>query len=155
MGKTLQGQHIKRDRGFQQRITHCKKKSVERVLWACSLENDGDEEDDDVKNQHILFFLIQQATTMGRKGKTSTIHVITTHNKQWQWGTREHINDAHKTMHNKQWWRCFWACLPKEEGDKEPNEELQLTKEFLNLLLAQQFFFEKNKKERNNEEGEK
>jgi hypothetical protein len=43
---------------------------------------DGDEEDDDVKNQHILFFPIQQATTTGRKGKTSTIHVITTHNKQ-------------------------------------------------------------------------
>jgi hypothetical protein len=28
--------------------------------------------------------------------------------------------------------------LPKEEGDKEPNEELQPTMEFLKFLLAQQ-----------------
>jgi hypothetical protein len=32
MGKTWQGQHIKRDWGFQQKITHCKKINVERVL---------------------------------------------------------------------------------------------------------------------------
>ncbi len=136
MAKTWRGQHIKRDRGFQQKIAHCKKikcwKGFVSLLtwkwwwwrrWWCQ------------KPTHpLLPYTINNNN--GNEGEH--INYSCNYHTQGQWGTREHINDAHKTMHNKQWRRCLWACLLKEEGDKETNEDFQPTMELFNLLLVQQ-----------------
>ncbi len=151
MAKTWQGQHIKKDRGFQQKTTHCKKKEVLKGFCEIAhLKMMVMKKKMMSKTTH-LFFPIQQGTTTRRKGNTSTIHVITIHNDNRKQGNTSMIHIKPCIISNDED-VCELAYL-KRKVTKIPMKIFNQQWSF--STLCNKKTIEKNKWERNNEEGEK